>query len=305
MKANLSSLGKLVPYEEIENDFSPHEGEIQMVFGQIGNGKTTECVRRILTALQNGEVVYTNVKLDLTKISFDERLKLGVTFFKFIFWRKRYYKFDKKNYHYVNIDDFENIDALITYLNSLTDCQIHWDEGWYLLDSYERDNKEKRRLVYHTRHFARKITIYSQRVNSISVNGRSQINRFFECEKLMSWPWVLLRVTEYQELKDDMPDKEFPAHRINYFANNKYFSVFNTHELRGGVPKSQKVHAEAYDLTFGQRITALFVSLIAKFKNAPIETSIPITFDNGETKYMVKLEGRGKKKKGLLKAILP
>lgn len=277
----MAELGKFRNTEEIQDDFDTPEGGVYLVYGQIGNGKTTEATRRILSSLQNGRAVYTNIKLDLSPLNLDQRTLPTLTFFNLVFFRKRYYVFDKKNYHYVDVKkDFSkdilmkgetkkvfDLDKLIEYLNTLTDCDIHWDEGWYLLNSYEGSHTSmaKQQLIFHTRHFGRTITLYTQRFSSIHVSARSQINSFFKCEKLLSFPWVWLRVTEYQDLKDDAPDEEIPAHRVNYMSNRRFFKYFNTHELRDGAARSQIIHAVAYDLSLVERFVALFAAWLSPF----------------------------------------
>jgi len=43
-----------------------------------------------------------------------------------------------------------------------------------------------------------------------------------------------------------------------YFANKKVLNAYDTKYLRAGIPRSQEVYFKAYDLTFFDRLFALF-----------------------------------------------
>lgn len=263
------SFGKLVEKEKLVGSFKAPEGTIDMVYGHIRNGKSTHGVRIMLDALENGIPVYSNLNLDLSKFSFDDRSKLRHTFWNLLLFRKRYYTFDKKNFHYVNEKQFESKEKLIEFLLTLTDCCIVWDEGQWLLDSYQGTKfaLDLRLWLLHTGHFNRRIVIITQRPTAVHVTARGNIARFFKCKKLLSWPFMVLRVEEYQDMKSETVDEESPpVSRSIYIANRKIFKAFNTHYLRGGVPVSQEVYLQAYDLNFLDRIGAFSRTVWSAFR---------------------------------------
>jgi len=257
-------LGKKVDPSELVGSFEAPEGTIDMIYGRIRQGKTTHGVRVMLDSLENGIPVYSNLNLDLSRFSFDDRAKLKHTFWNLLLFRRRYYTFDKKNFHWVDERKYQTIEQLISYLVTLTDCTIVWDEGQRLLNSYDA-TKIDRRLqdwVLTTGHFNRRLVIISQRPTAVHVSARGNINRFFKCRKLLSWPFMLLRVEEYQDMKQETVDEEAGAvSRSLYIANRSVFRAFNTHYLRGGVPRSQEVYVEAFDLSLWDRVVAFCGSL--------------------------------------------
>jgi len=200
---------------DFKEQFLPVEGSISMIYGLIGSGKTTEGVRRIVEALQNGRIVYSNIPLIIKGLTLDERKKRSQLLLGTIFAKKYFYDFDISNYHYVEVDDFENTAKLVAFLSELKDCLIVWDEGWYLFDSYEGTDfaKSKRTMILHTRHHSRELVVIAQRPSSIQVTARGMVNRFFKCEKVLQMRRLgilILRVTEIQEMtvQNSMPDEE-------------------------------------------------------------------------------------------------
>ena len=260
-------LGKKVDSKELEGLFEAPEGDIELIYGRIGEGKTTEAVRRMLLTLSNGGVVYSNVKMDLSNSVFDDRQSLSLSFWNWLLFRKRYFSFRKENYHYFDPNDYEP-DDMVEYLSKLTDCEIYYDEGHWLLDSYQgtKISKARRRLVLETRHFNRKLVLITQRPTAIAVSARGNVNRFWKCRKLMTWPFLMLRVEEFQDMAGEtVDDTQKPVSQHIYIANNKYFSVFNTFYLRGGVLRSQDVFFDAFDLSLFERFNTLLVNFLAIF----------------------------------------
>lgn len=262
-------LGKQVDEKELEGTFKAPEGTIDMIYGHIRNGKTTHGVRVMLDSLENGVPVYSNLNLDLSKFNFDDRVSFKHTFWNWLLFKKRYYTFDKKNFHYVDEKKYKQKEDLIAFLLTLTDCCIVWDEGQWLLDSYSGTKfaLDLRLWLLHTGHFNRRIVIITQRPTSVHVTARGNIARFFKCKKLLSWPFMVLRVMEFQDMKAETVDEEAPpVSRSLYIANRRIFKAFNTHYLRGGVPVSQKVFLQAYDLNFYERCQAIASSLFGLLK---------------------------------------
>lgn len=266
-------LGKRVDPALLQEEFQEApEGSIQMIYGRIRQGKSTEAVRRMLEYLENGRVIYSNILLDLTELQFDERLRFGRTLWSIIVpGDKRFYVFDKANYHY-----FDPISGLcdgkfvfspkapggeVNWLNTLTDCSIFYDEGQWLLDSYEKTDVSiaKRKLITESGHVGRTIVVIAQRTQSVHVNARGNVNQFFRCSKRGFLFWTCLVVEEFQGMiGNDVDETAEPDSVERHWSNAHVWKVFNTHYLRRGRPRSQEVHFEAYDLTWPERVRALW-----------------------------------------------
>ncbi len=275
----IKPIGKQVPKEALWETFPANEGGIQAIIGMIGSGKSTEAVRRIKTSLSNGKAVYTNILLDLSGVEFDDRNEPWYVFTGLFTFRKRYYVFDKKNYHYFSpkngtVDGKKTFapiskdpDGIIKWLNSITDAEIYYDEGQRVVNSYEgtRVSKDKLDLIEETRHMNRLLVIITQRANRIHVNARANVNQFFLCHKQWSWfpflvfPILKYYVTEYQAMVGNEVDVNQPVTRKVYTVrgNHKVWSMFNTHELRDGKPKSQKIHFTAYDFGMFDKVKTI------------------------------------------------
>jgi len=266
----MENIGIQIDQLELQGLFEAEEGEIELIYGRIGNGKTTEAVRRMIDSLANGRVVYSNIMLDLDLWNFDDRSSIWTNFVNLLAFRKRYYKFDKSNYHYFNPDDYENIDDLVSWLNTLTDCEIYYDEGQWLLNSYEgmKYSKDKMKLALHTRHYNRLLVLITQRPTAIQVSARVNVNRFYKCQKILNWPFMVLRVTEFQEMTAETVDEQTPVSRKFYIANKKMFNTFNSLYLRGGIQRSQDVNFEAFDLTLWDKIKLLGKQLSDMFRRS-------------------------------------
>ena len=82
--------GVRVPDDQLYELFEAQEGGIQAILGRIRQGKTTEAVRRMYESLSNGRVVYSNVRLDLSNLEFDDR-EVAWYVFKNILWFNWFY----------------------------------------------------------------------------------------------------------------------------------------------------------------------------------------------------------------------
>jgi len=233
--------------------FEPDEGSVNFYYGRIGNGKTYSATADILDYLRQGRVVYANWHIDFQ--GFDERKSFWYAFFNFIFFRKRFFKFPPENLRYFSPDDVD-----IKFLGSLTDCEVFVDEGQWIFDSYKGTDfsVEKRKLILHTRHFNRSLNIISQRTQALHVTARGQVNRFFKCEKKLTWPFLVFRRTEYQDMKENDVDEEAePISKKVYIASKQVLNAYNSKYMRAGVPKSQEVQFEAFDYSFIGRLKLL------------------------------------------------
>jgi len=177
--------------------------------------------------------------------------------------KKRFYKFLPSNLHYLPIDD-----NFMDIFSNLTDCKVYLDEGHLIFDSYQMTklSMEKRASILHTRHFNRTIAIISQRPTAVHVSARANVNIFYKCEKIISWPILIFRRSEFQEMTgtgETVDDEIKPLSTKWYFANKKVLNAYNTKYLRGGIPRSQNVNYEAYDLSYKERWIAFIRSLPA------------------------------------------
>lgn len=248
--------------------FEPDEGSINMYYGRIGSGKTYSATADILELLEHGQVIYCNWHINWS--GFDERESFAHSFFKFIFFRKQFYKFPKDNLHYFDFDNEIPCPACgiahkvdIAFFSKLTDCHIFVDEGQWLFDSRSRLDQAWRKMVLHTRHLNRSLNIVSQRTQAVEVSARGQVNRFFKCSVVLRWPWLVFRRTEYQDMKsDDVDDGETaePASKKIYFARRKVMQAYDSRYLRAGMERSQQIFFEAYQLNFFYRLALLFLN---------------------------------------------
>jgi len=125
--------GQEVPKIDLQGEFQAPEGSIELIYGRIRQGKSTHAVRLMYNALKEGQVVYSNLLLDLSGETFDQRDHFETVFWKTLFGKKRFYEFDKKNYHWFNpttgecdgvqVFDPDKKGDEIRWLNSLTDCE--------------------------------------------------------------------------------------------------------------------------------------------------------------------------------------
>lgn len=250
---------RVLDERELLDLFEPDEGAVNMYYGRIGNGKTYAATADILDLLKRGQVVYCNWHIEWN--GYDQRQSFAWSIMNLIFFRKRFYYFPKENLHYFSPDD-----VTIEWLSTLNDCNIFIDEGQWIFDSYEgtRFSKEKRRLILHTRHLNRSLNIISQRTQAIQVTARGQVNRFYKCEKRLTWPWLIFARYEYQDMNGEDVDETEPQSTKVYFAKSEVLNAYDTQYLRNGVERSQEVWFEAYDLGFWARVS----NVIHKFTRA-------------------------------------
>jgi len=262
---------KVVDITPLLEVFEAQEGRIESWSGRIGNGKTYGAVRRAIRDLQQGKVVYTNFRLDLSQYSGDQRKNFWRVFWNTILFRKRFYNIPlEKNWYHFDLDDSNVVD----FLASLTDCVVYADEGQDIFDSYEgtKMSKKKRKSLTRTRHLNKTLVIISQRPQAIAVTARANVNVFYRTIKDLSWPVTHFTIMATEEIDaQNMPLWENEEYKYDgYFASKRVFRTYNTHELRAGIPKSQTVNFEAYDFNFFQRLALLF-SMIPVPKLFPLK----------------------------------
>jgi len=249
----------LTEEEKILHYFSPVEGAINLYYGHVGNGKTYNATADIIDLLKKGEIVYANWKIAID--DFDQRKSWLHIIFYSLFFKKRFFKYPKTNLYYFNSDDVD-----IEFLGKLANCHVFIDEGQWILDSYEgtKFNKTKRKVILHTRHYNRTLNIITQRPTSIHVSARGNVERYYKCEKMMSWPFLIFRRTEYQDMINETVDEEKPISTKTYFAKKSVMRAYNTLAMRGEDALVQTVNFEAWDYTFLDKIKLAYKKLIKK-----------------------------------------
>jgi len=265
------NIGSKVISSELIDVFSASEGSINMYYGLIGNGKTYNATADILDLLKQGKVVYCNWKINVH--DFDDRENLFLLIWNLIFHKKRFYRIPcEKNLHFFDPEEFESTVELVSWLSSLNDCHIFFDEGQDMFDSYEgtRFSKAKRRLILHTRHFHRTLNIISQRPTAIQVSARGNVNRFYKCVKISNGFWFLpprFARLEYQEMSGETVDEtKEPISKKTYWGSSRVFRAYNTDYLSEGIPKSQEVYFQAFELGFSERSEVLLSNVKAIFR---------------------------------------
>jgi len=276
-------IGKKVLANDLVDAFKSSEGSINMYYGLIGNGKTYSATADILELLKQGKVIYANWHIQVP--DFDDRENLFLILMNLFLFRKRFYKIPcAKNLHFFDPEQFNTTGQLVEWLSNLNDCQIFFDEGQDMFDSYEgtRFSKAKRRLILHTRHYHRTLNIISQRPTAIQVSARGNVNRFYKCVKLASWPWVRFARFEFQEMKGETVNEEVdPVTKKTYWAKRSIYNAYNTDYLAEGIPKSQSVFFEAFDLSFREKIKLLKM----KFEKVIHKLSTKKKFDKNANNY--------------------
>jgi len=274
-------IGKKVLEKDLIDIFKASEGSINMYYGLIGNGKTYAATSDILDLLKKGKVVYCNWHIVVD--DFDDRESFFMSFMNVLLFRKTYYKIPcAKNLHFFDPENFDSTGELVEWLSKLNDCHIFFDEGQDMFDSYEgtRFSKAKRRLILHTRHFHRSLSIISQRPTAIQVSARGNVNRFYKCVKLATFPWIRFARFEFQEMAGETVNETVdPISRKTYWGSNKVFRAYNTDYLSEGIPKSQNVFFEAYRLNFFERLRLLgnhFVRPFGALRRRKASKQLPV-----------------------------
>jgi len=271
-------IGTPVDVSELIDVFQADEGEIQSLSGRIGNGKTYGATKLAIDDLLQGKVVYTNWHLILDEYEPDQRNQRPFVFWNFLFFRKRFYKIDiKKNWHFFDPDDSDTwvirdkrYDDFIEFIADITDAVVYFDEGQDVFDSYEgtKMSKKKRKSLTRTRHLNKTLIIISQRPQAIAVTARANVNRFLRTKKVLTWPFIRFHIYATEEIdSQNMPiwdNHEYLYDKYN--ASARIFRTYNSWYLRAGIPKSQEVYFEAYDLTFKQRTWLLLMSFFPFLK---------------------------------------
>ena len=307
---------RVIDIGELVDVFEAQEGELQQIIGKTGNGKTYEGTRRALEDLREGRNVYTTWQLILPDY-YDEREDWKKLLWRTLFFRKRFYKFDyKKNWHFLDIDRPD----LIQYVAGLTDCTVYLDEGQDIFDSRGRIDKASRKVITRTRHMKKTLVIISQRAQAVDVTARANVTYFYKCVKTWAWFWPFATYFKVYRT-EEMDNQNFPIWEDlmtewkaelwkSHFASKEVYNAYNSWYLRAGVPKTQEVYFEAYDLTTFEKIMAFFNKKTAGgIGGKPDEEYQKRIADINRQKYeeSIKYEEKliGKKRKKSIADIIP
>jgi len=175
-------------------------------------------------------------------------------------WMRIYHHFDHSNWRYLDV--FR--DDIWEDLLKANDCTMYFDDVIVqLFDSYEKTNfaKYRRQWAFTTRHYNRTIVLVTQRTSQIQVALRSQVNRFYRCDRFTKFP-LIFRVTEFQEMKDENVDLDKPSGRHRYhFASKQVLNAYSTHGLRPqGLPDLSPV-IRSYRLHYWDKLKHVFYIL--------------------------------------------
>lgn len=268
-RIDMAGIGENIPHSDVDlvAFFSAVEGTLELYYGHIRNGKTYSATADMLDDLKRGRTVWSNYPVDFK--GFDERKEWYIVLLSLIFpFMRRFKVVRQSNLHFYEISDEwakkqldpdgKRYEDFWDWFTRLTDCVVYADEGHVLLDSYRKTyvSMEQRNAVLHTGHFNRTIKIISQRPTAVHVTARGNINIFWKCEKLWSWPVLLFRKTEFQDMTMETVDETKPLHRKIYFAKRRILNAYDSKYLRKGMKPSQIPKIEVYDLSYRERIVA-------------------------------------------------
>jgi hypothetical protein len=286
-------IGRKIDISELVDIFEASEGDVEHIIGKTGQGKTYEATRRALKYLEKGNVVYTTWKLNLPEY-FDERTSPKHAFLNLLFFRKNYYRYEyKKNWHYVNLDDYLDADGVFQtekfakFLATRTDCIFMLDEGQDTFDSHQKAGKIARQSITRTRHMHKKLIIISQRAQAVDVTARGNVTWFYKCERV-KFPFLptyfRVRMTDDIDETNNHPiwvrhDSQgdivwqAPVYHAG-FARKKVYDAYDSWFMRKQMVKSQEVHVHGYELNFKERLK-VFWSLIKQKNKGELSTGHP------------------------------
>lgn len=295
---------KIRDVTELVDLFEAQEGTVEHITGKTGQGKTYEATRRAIGYLLEGKVVYTSWELILPDI-WDQRENFEHLLLRFVFNRKRFYRFDiKANWHYVDIDRPD----LVEFIASRTDCIFMLDEGQDVFDARGGMDRRARQAITRTRHYRKTLIIVSQRAQAVDVTARANVTYYYQCVKDVAWFWPFalhFKVYRTEEMDDQnypiweerRPDGKMwkaPIWR-SHFAEKRIYNAYNSWYLRKGLLKTQDVHFEAFDLTQGEKLKAMFNLITGKVKRrehlpsehvmATLVDNVPVLTKENEVQY--------------------
>jgi len=202
-----------------------------------------------------------------------------------LLFRRKYFLIKcPENFHYINVElgQVDGVDTFkagsnseyIEYLNSLNHCTLFIDEAWRVMDSYARATDVSipvRNLILVTRHKYRRVNLIAQRTQSIQVTARANMNRFYKFEKIVSWPFVRFRRSEYQDMvAENVDETQKPVSVKTYFARKSIFNRYNSYYY-GSLEPVHKPQFVVFHLGFIQRFIAFGKMLGGSFRRLSLK----------------------------------
>lgn len=253
-----SGIGKEYQKIDLLDLIPPDEGLISLYYGIIGSGKTYGATADVLADLRAGKIVYTNWPIDYR--GFDDRTSLFRIIFNILIGRKRFYYFPKENLRRIIIDD-----RFVENLSQIVDAKVYLDEGHVAFDSYlmAKMDIKKRQAALETRHSNRSIILITQRPTAAHVSLRANVNIFYKFEKIWTWPFIVFRRTEFQEMINETVDETKPLSTKLYLGRKSIFNSYNSKYLRGDKEDPQRVMVRVFEVNLVQRFKLLIIKLIS------------------------------------------
>jgi hypothetical protein len=276
--------GIKVPPEEIEGVFEALEGEGNLIYGQIGSGKSYLATAMIHEDIRHGDVVYATWPVFFKKETQDDRQDFWFVLKNLLTFKKRFYRIEQRhNFHYINaetgeVDGIQAFDAsrrgqYIAYLNKLNHCKLYVDEAWRVIDSYQKTefSEEGRNLILVTRHKYRTVYLISQRAMGIHITARANMNRFYKCVKIFGGLGFIpprFAMYEFQEMVGETVNEDAePISVKKYWGKQDIFESYNSWYY-GELEPLHKPHFSAFDLTLKEKIIAFFRIMFKKKDNS-------------------------------------
>lgn len=271
---------------ELLDLFPPNEGFLEQTYGRIRCGKTSSETLRTIKDLNAGQVCYNNWPVNWN--GYDERKLFFPKLLGALGLKKEFVYFPKENFIFADLTDLRNIreNGISTGLNfydwlkSKTSCTIRLDEGHIYYDSYLalKMDINDRVAILDTGHMDRRIIIISQRPSAIHVVLRANVSRFWKCEPDFDlFGWKRIRVTEFQDTKNDLPnderieiidpktgeksygDYQWAVSSYSFWITDYVKGLYDHKYRRNNAPESQWNNAQIYTLTWKESLNNLFL----------------------------------------------
>jgi len=273
----MKQLGTPVDASVIENFFIVQEGEGNILIGKIRQGKSYGASMMIIDLLERGNTVYATWPVHTLNI--DDRESMFFILRGLIFpWKKRYFVIPTfENFHYINAETGE-VDGVptfepttkgyIRYLNSINHAHLFIDEAWRILNHTlvaKSDMEDVFNMILVTGHKFRTVNVISQRLVGINPTFRDNANRVYRFTKKNFLFWTRFTREEFQDWQGDFisPDQK-PEEVISYFGRKKIFDAYNSWYY-GDLEPLHELKYRAFDLTYWQRLIALYRNVISYF----------------------------------------
>jgi len=204
------------------------EHGIYCYYGRLGQGKTYAMVRDVIAALNRGAVVYTNFTIRWN--GFDERKNIFSVFLAGLGLKSSFISFPETNLRFIPTDEKWH-----DKFGQLKNCIVAIDEAYVLFDSYQMSKMPmaQRLNILQTRKFDRSIWYTTQRPTSVHAVMRGMTNVFYRCEKWNAPFITLFARDEFDLNSDETVDTENRLGRKLYWADSKFFNMYDTKETVG------------------------------------------------------------------------